>query len=155
MTVPTNVQYCMSEHTAEIERTVKVTQHHQRKICVKSQPVSPNVRYHQQLCATLQHQHNIASDNTTTEKNSCYLCYCPTYSFSSVAQQGSKAPHYDVSRSHTIRHTHTHTARTNTHDRQKLPEEVIRPDNTKQIQQTSINSVSGFRTRNPRHRAPS
>ena len=120
MTVPTNVQYGIFEHNAQIERTVKVTRHQNRKACVKSQPVSQNVRYHLQRCATgllLQFQH--ITPRQIELILPMLLSYFPTYSFSSVEQQGPKAPHFDVSRSQTHTHsltlTHTTLTLTRTH----------------------------------------
>jgi hypothetical protein len=106
------VQHAMFEHSAHIERTVKVTQHHERKISVNSQPVTQNFRHHQQMSAT----HCFCSISRTLRQITprqkqlilpMLLSYIPQYSFSYVSQE-PRAPHFDVTRSHTIRHTHIH-----------------------------------------------
>ena len=71
------------------------------------------VRHHQELCATLHYRSCSISRTlrqvTPRQKELILfmsLSYVLPYSFSSVAQQGPKAPHFDVSKSHTDTHTH-------------------------------------------------
>ena len=103
MTAPTVVQCGMLERTEQIERTA-VTQHHKRKTRVnpfhKMSDITSNCVLPCCSCSISRTLRQI----TPRQKEPILLMllsYFPPDSFSSVAQQGPKSSHLDVSTSHT------------------------------------------------------